>query len=318
MNEGQNSGAGNVTPGANIGGSPQPIQPMQQPVGSQPVTPQPMQQPIVSSGTGDIVIGDTGPDKKSRKGVVILIILVVILALVGGGIALWQSGVLGGGGNGISQEQLADLENKYNSYTNYVVYGDETINRPEMEFIEEAAPYFEVSNGESPEVYLERTEFLYAEFRDDYLKSGIKDKIDLTPLETYFLDYVKVRPIDNEEILKIYLKNKQQGAKKVIDERVVSANESLSQYISAVKKYYSSYLDLLAKIDAAGCIRGGEVVTNCYVVGENDEQQLDAALTEVADEVNGLKNSALDTLKSLYISFYGEIPTENQGDGGEQ
>ena len=77
----------------------------------------------ISSGTGDIVLDDSGDGRGSHKGVVVLIVLVVLLALVGGGFLLWQSGASGGGG---VSKPSAELVPELKKIVNYMYLGEQS------------------------------------------------------------------------------------------------------------------------------------------------------------------------------------------------
>ena len=139
------------------------------------------QQPVISSGTGDIVLSGGEAPKKSRKGVVILIVLVVVLALVGGGFLLWQNGVFGGGSN--SQSQAASLEEKYNSYIDYVLYGENSVEKYSIDGIENWTPYFAGLEGDELESYLQNANTKYADLETVYSQYNTVDKVNIVPMK---------------------------------------------------------------------------------------------------------------------------------------
>ena len=137
---------------------------------SQPASmPQPMsvQQPMIASGAGDVVLSGAGiPNKKPRRGLIIaLIVLGILLVIAGGGVLLWQNGAFNRMFGG-TQMVVGNLEEAYNSYTNYVLWGTESVERPSLEAIEEAQPYFESLGDEEKVAYVEKADAKYDRLRE--------------------------------------------------------------------------------------------------------------------------------------------------------
>lgn len=296
-----------------VGSSQIPPQMPQQPVvPSQPLPQQPVVsgQPV-SSGTGDIVLGGADSGKKSRKGVVILIILVVVLALVGGGVLLWQN--LGSGNS--NQSQTASLEEKYNSYVNYVLWGVESDGKPDLAAIKEATnAYFEdlrddaLLNG-----YISKANEKYIGLADSYGQKEGENKVDVAVLKSYFEDYSAVKQISNEEIARIYVADGQAAVEKMIDQnyKTVGNEKYLNDYLAAEKKLATVNLDLIVKGTPKGCVQDGRLVLSCYGLNDEEAKMLNDAIFGAMDAVVELKTKAFDSIQGLYDELYGNEENEN-------
>ena len=276
------------------------------PIPQQQIPQQPMnsQQPI-SSGTGDIVLGGADSNKKSRKGIVILIILVAFLALIGGGILLWQNGVFGGSGS--SQLQVANLEEKFNSYIDYVLYGEDSAEKYGIDEIEAWTPYFAGLEGDELSAYIEKANYKYLELENAYSQSNANDRVDITPMKIYYQDYASMQPMSEKEVSDFYIENGLGQTKKMINNKYIFSGNNLQfeTYLESVNDSLSNYLTLLVKADKAGCIRDKKIVSGCYKLTEEEYKVYQEKELEMGKTGDVLKKSAVDTLKSVYNTLYG-------------
>lgn len=308
MDPSYNNGVGTQIPQNNLQ--------QQQSMISQPMGQPMMSQPVISSGTGDVVLGGGAPEKKSRKGLIILIVLIVLLALVGGGYYLWQSGT---SGDGSQQAQTTNVQEKYNSYVNYVLWGEESTEKPIIEDIDQLRPYFETLKNDEIDAYLEKANTKYAEFENGYSGYNSQNKVNIISLKVFFQDYAQMRAITSEQLLKMYLDKGFEETKNFVQDKCqISDNnttDGMRREKNAIKDYSDAFLNIVAKIDKAGCIRDGEIKPGCYKVVDNDEKELLDKASTVDSAEKEIRTSAMDALKSLYTEFYGD--SENGGTNEE-
>ena len=273
------------------------------------------QQPIIASGPNEMALSGAegaGGAGKSRKGVIVLIILIALLALVGGGFWLWQSGMLGG--NEGQSQQVSDLQEKYNSYVNYVLWGVESSGKPELNATGEVVnPYFEGLQSDETEL---DTYMSLAGVKFDALKQAYEkkegDKLDLVVLKSYFEDYASIRPMSQNEMISDYAMDGEEVVKKLIDEKynISSSEEYLTEYTKKVKELSLFELETIMNIDKAGCLKDEKIVTNCYQMSETDEEKRGKMITDVTEAYYALKNEAFDVIRVLYNELY-------SGEGGD-
>ena len=273
------------------------------------------QQPIIASGPDEMALSGAegaGGAGKSRKGVIVLIILIVLFALVGGGFWLWQSGMLGG--NEGQSQQVSDLQERYNSYVNYVLWGVESSGKPELNATGEVVnPYFE--DLQSDETKLD-TYMSLAGVKFDALKQAYEkkegDKLDLVVLKSYFEDYAGIKLISQDEMIDGYSMDGENVMKNNINKeyQVVSGEEYLTEYTKKVKELSLFELETIMNIDKAGCLKDEKIVTNCYQMSETDEEKRGKMITDVTEAYYALKNEAFDVIRVLYNELY-------SGEGGD-
>ncbi|MBR3322224.1 hypothetical protein IKG05_01125 [Candidatus Saccharibacteria bacterium] len=278
---------------------------------SQPASmPQPMsvQQPMIASGAGDVVLSGAGiPNKKPRRGLIIaLIVLGILLVIAGGGVLLWQNGAFNRMFGG-TQMVVGNLEEAYNSYTNYVLWGTESVERPSLEAIEEAQPYFESLGDEEKVAYVEKADAKYDRLREktEEYEGGLNANIGT--LKAFFEDYVKINLTDGD-IVAAYMSDGQEGAQKIITDyyKVDEAKDYYLQGVLAAERSLAmTILDLTAKADAAGCLKNGEIVEGCYTMTGEESQKFSGDVLLVEEKRVALRRRAMEVLEIVYGNLYG-------------
>ena len=304
MDPSYNNGVGSQVPQSNLqNGFQQPLQ---------------SQQPVISSGSEDIVLTGGGEDGKKSRKKVILIVLIIIVILIGGGLLLWQSGVFNGNNNSEQALQANNLEEKYNDYVNYVLLGEDSFEKPDVNMIGELTPYFETFEGDSLEEYFSKTNEKFTAFEKDYSKV-MTNGVDLNPLKIYFQDFADVWSVSNLDILSIAINEGLEKAKNLIDDKFSSIDTTgeLREYTLAMKNYYNIYLESIAKIINAGCVNNGMMIHSCYNFSEEEQNKLNDAANTANTIEDKLHNLAITTLKTVYIDLYGAPKDDNVEAGGE-
>lgn len=271
------------------------------------------QQPVISSGDGDIVLNN-GSEKKSRKGIIILVILVALLLLIGGGILLWRNGVFGSESSDAGQTQAGTLEEKYNSYVNYVLYGEDNVGRPDIENISEIVAYFETLDESLLTDYLEKTNNLFADFERAYNVEIDEHGVDLMPLMTYYYDYAEKQPLQDNDLFDMYVASGEEESNKMIDSKytITKTDGEFYDYLNAIKKYYRLYLGLIVKADMKGCIKNGMVLSGCFIISDEDEKNLEGTAEVVFDSIEKMKIMATSAMANIYVELYGELPGSDE------
>lgn len=269
-------------------------------------------QTIISSGptSGDISLSGAAPSKKRNKGAIVLIVLMIIIGLVSCAYLLWQNGVFGGNNN--QSQQATTLQETYNSYVNYVLWGVDSTGQPSLEAMESATPYFKSLNSSELNEYLEKASGRYASLETSYNEQKKTDDIDLNTLKTYYEDYAKIQAINQNTVLNLYLSSGQQATEQVIGASGSDvANSKLTTYIEANKEYLKQYLQMVINANAAGCIKNNELIRGCYLLPNESNTALENSYYAVSDAEAVIKTEAFWTLINLNSELY------NSG-GGQQ
>lgn len=292
----------------------QPTQMRQMPAPQMPLNGGVMQQPI-SSGTGDVILGGGTPKKKPRKGVIVLIVLVVLLVLAGVGYLLWQNGVFGGGGNSQQDAQTTDVRTAYNGYVNYVLYGENSTEKYEIDGIDSWTPYFVNLKGDELDFYVEEVNKKYIELENAYFQSDIANKVDITPMRIFYQDYAAMQPMTEEEASNMYLENGFKQTETIINNKYIFTddNSQFKIYTDSVKNYLDNYLTLLVNADKAGCVQNKKIIPGCYKLSSEEYKLYQENELAVGEAVDALRKSAVDALKNVYNELYGSNEnTENE------
>lgn len=276
-----------------------------------------MQTPV-SSGSGDVVLsGGASPEKKSHKGIIILAVFLVLALVLGGIYALWQNGAFRniGLGGGSEQVATANLEEAYNAYTNYVLFGEENVARPSLEAIEAARPYFEGLETSELDAYVARADEKYGDLELKYGESEVTIGGDMTTLKAFFEDFVKVTLVGEDEILQAYVKGGQEGTRFMISNQYTTANvgnEYLREYLEAENGLAVMRLELIAKAEAAGCVQNGALVKGCYNLTESEGQAFATETIRTVEAKNALYWAAMGELETIYNDLYNPVNAEGE------
>ena len=234
-----NFNSGGMNPGGVVGAN-QPVMPMQQPI---------------SSGTDDIILSGDGTGLKSKKGLIISVIVALVVAVViGVVVALMNSGIFAKS----EQEKESNLAAAFNSFANYVMYGEESTEKVNFSDISSSAPYFMDLAYDEREEYIEKAQEKYDNLEAAYYEymgydengelvgideeevveeenneneSNDEDEIlemyksvygsidGIDILESYYVDYASVEPFTEEELVDYYTNNGIIATRDLVDKR---------------------------------------------------------------------------------------------------
>ena len=276
MNEGQNAGRGiggasnrmnfgisNLQGGGLTsnpqGFAPQPVAPVQAPVGS---------------GVGDIVLV---PEKKSHRGVVIALIIAVLI--IGGLFVAVFLAKNNGGNSGVSE----DAKLAFNKYANYLLYGEDSDKVLEGEYDESSIYKLDEIRSEDAKAvtnYFKTANELLTNFES--LMSGNTNNDLVTAINNYRADFELVRLtfnkeyINEEELASEVMNNDLDTVKTWIASKYNSLTKSsynnIKQYAEAEINYYQLYAEYLGELKAMGCFN--EVSACDTSMGEDLESKM--------------------------------------------
>lgn len=250
-----------------------------------------------------------------RNKKVILIVLVVLLLLVGGGFLLWQN--LQGDDNPFpTQQDAGEMKEKYNSYVNYVLFGEESTEAPSFETMEEAQPYFESLQGGGEGAYLEQANYKYGELQEAYLAYDGDLAVNMETLKLFFQDLARVQDITMAEIANTYVAGGEKAVENLIIERFANNGTKLyfDDYLNAERDYAELLLRIVINAGAAGCINGNQLVEGCYTMTETEGMELNNKLSGVMTAKNTLRYNAMETLEIIYDDLYGLLIEDEEED----
>ena len=280
---------------------------------------------------GDVILGGVAPEKSSKTKIIILIVLVVLLALVGVGFLLWQNNAA----NNSETKQEASLQERYNSYVNYVLWGVESDGKPDLAEMKKAKPYLEtIMNGEDSsqtgqnentkndklmfEEYIAKEGALFADFSEAYAGYEGGEKVDVAVIESYFDRYPRLEQIDVSEMIMLYNEGGENRVKESIEEWFVQEGDDekyLSEYLEKKNILAEQILNLIVKANAAGCIKDDSLDLTCYKMEESEDESLGDAMLGAFEASKQMRLAARDTLESIHGQLY---ENEEEGEVNEE
>ena len=294
---GNNSGA---NPVPNSGATP-PIGPAPAPAPIQSPTPPPQ----FSSDSGDIIINSAPKStKKIAPGIIALIVIVIILLFAGIAFLIINRN---NGGSGSAAPSA--IKEAFNSYANYVLYGKDSTE--DIEDITNSdvviTPYFESLNDDEKAQYITTATEKYNNFINLYYAEdrNLDDLVDTNPLDDYFQSFPRIKILSEQDVLDLYNQyGKSEATQKIKDNyNIANVSNNIAVYIDDSEELSNAYLDIIANIDAAGCIKEGAVIDGCYKQTEADVAEL-----QVFFDITNIKNNvfleAINSLSNLYGELY--------------
>ncbi len=282
---------------------------------------------IVSVGTGGVNLPNA-EQKKPKKGLIIGVIVVLLLAAVGAFVAMNLSGRRGDSDQVVTYEPLRE---SFNSYMNYVLYGEDSEEDIDLNTIGGIEPYFlEVKkSGEGKEEYLAKAEEKYTAFMKSYYKDVVIDdeddvdekeedeeeddepnKEETSELSVYFQDYVAVG-MSSSELVKKYLELGYDETVKLVEEsyKTDNTNQLFLEYVNADKERNLLELKIVAQTNGASCIGDDTLIVDCYDISDDLRKQYEELWMKSYRYSSSLKENAINTLENIY----GEINITSEG-----
>ena len=234
-------------------------------------------QGAVSSGGGDIIL-NSGADSggKSRKWiVVVLIVVVVLVALVGGGVALWESGVLGGETS--ESVSASDTYVAITEYTKYLLYGDVNAKNDVLTEPFDLTSTYAVDKALESEdnAFFGNLEKYWSRYID-IVNNNEKLLNDMslmgdTEAQSEYMDFVvnyfNIQRMSEGGILALYLNNGKDGAYSAIESRYKKLLDNsyarTGDYVDAEIKLAKTMVDFVDFYNEAGCVIEGVLNEDC-------------------------------------------------------
>lgn len=264
---------------------------------------------LVSVGAGGINLSNA-EEKKPKKGLIIGIIVAVVLVIVGVLVAMTTLGGKKGDGGGGQSVQPGTLKEKFNSYINYVWYGEDSDADIDRNSIFGTDPYFlkVQKTREGVDEYLAKADEKLNIFADDYYKTDYEEL--LGGMKAYFQDYVGVPELTVEQIAKMYLASGQVVVEDYIERFYSSDNESMNrniiEFVDLKKKEAGVRLEMVIQIDKQGCISNGEMIARCYNMSEDISEKFFSITEDISTVSEKIINDGTRIFSSVYSEVYGE------------
>lgn len=246
-----------------------------------------------------------GNNKTKKIGVwnVWLIVLVAIVLCLSIVLIIWLA--LSGSNDG--GESFSDTTNSFNSYINYVVYGQENNGAINIDDVAGAQPYFESVSGDDLEQYLLKAKEKYTVFSNLY-SNGDGNVLGIESMDIYFYDYAKNHTISMGSYLDLYEKNGVEGIDNFIKERFPESSSDViyNSYIDDEKQFANLCAKIFTTAESAGC-RGedGAFTEGCYNMSEQESENLSSVMGKIDNDENILYDNAVSAILALYEELYG-------------
>ena len=258
--------------------NPAPLQPA--PTSPQ-IPPQPLRQFSPQSTTspaapnmGDIILSDT-PPQKSKKGLIIwLIVLAITLITIG---VIFVIFYIQPQSDTNIHKDPATIQNKFNKYANYVLYGEDSAEQIQ-DFKTENV--YAIDENTDNNTFLKNADNLYSAFLEDFIGSDYDGKASTSLLSTneyynFLIWKNDFSEIDKTELLQIYMDGGLGVAKDYIKNYYNDVDQSNS-LIELLAKYDSEYaiymVEEWAIYDEKGCRQDNSYDTTCIMNITNDEK----------------------------------------------
>lgn len=268
-------------------------------------------QGVVSSGSDDIVIGGVEP-KKNRKPMIIALALVGVLAVVAIvlGVVMMSGG--GKGGGNVDEEDLS-LQESFNLYANYLLYGEKKTDdiTGEVSGDQDYAVYNyngDFSYDEAEELLGNLNDIIRYYYNEDgkvfdntYLgRMLLSDESALLFLKAYSSD----SEYDNERLTELLLRSGFDAALEEVSNNVKRFEDDSMylDYKEAREKYNGIFLYRVSIFNENGCFEDGLLNGKCAKSIKFDDEHSSERLEELLSAILDIVHEAINELiNDVYI-----------------
>ncbi len=268
----------------------------------------------IGSGTGDVVIG--GDQKKNQKKMLLVggLIALVVLIVVG----LVASAIFSrGGGSDGGGSDVANQKSAFNSYANYVLFGEDSDEDLTEEEIYENSAYFEtldINEDVITKYTLEANkkfgelERSYAQDNDPYWQTAFTDMSD------FFQKLPSALPLTVKELSDAFASGGRSGAEELIDRRYSTSDYSSDEdglssmfldYLDAASSLSALRLNVIEKAKEGGCVISDSLENSCYTMNESEIQEAEGYFAESNDSVEAMRQNAFLAIQNMFNKIYG-------------
>ncbi len=265
----------------------------------------------IGSATSDVVIGG-GAQQKPKKALVIGAIAAAVLIVAGliMGVMFGQ----GGGGSGDSgQVSSADQKTLFNSYVNYVMFGEDSSEDLTEERASEYRAYFEslVNDGDALIKYTLEANKKFGDFKTSYSGGEYGDHA-LLSLDDYFQRFPSAMPITVKEMSDLFKQSGRESVESLIDNRYSigtgdddSASGDYLYYIDVVREYSEFRLSIIERASMEDCTLNESLESDCYALSGDDIQTAQNYDQELLEAEFTMRQNAFVAIQDLYDEIYG-------------
>lgn len=253
----------------------------------------------ISSG-GPVVIGDGMQEKKGKKWIWAVILGTVFVVILVGGYFLISSLTSKQGGN---SNNKGDSKAEFNKYANYVLYGKDSeasINYGSADSV----AYFSTISGDALAKYVENANAKYWSFDKAYYDNSGKENLEY--LKAYFQDFASISPLKENDIIEKYVSGGKTLVEKMIAEKYVldGTDVDVLGYLNAEKELAELRLEILVNVEAAGCLRDGNLVTGCYGLTNEEGEEMARLVVEAQDYSRNIILRGWNTFQDVYNELH--------------
>ncbi len=278
---------------------------------------------IGSASSGDVVIGG-GVQQKPKKALVIGAIAAAVLIVAGliMGVMFGQ----GGGGSGDSgQVSSADQKTLFNSYVNYVMFGEDSSEDLTEERASEYRAYFEslVNDGDALIKYTLEANKKFGDFKTSYSGGEYGDHA-LLSLDDYFQRFPSAMPITVKEMSDLFKQSGRDSVESLIDNRYSigtgdddSASSDYLYYIDVVREYSEFRLSIIERASMEDCTLNESLESDCYALSGDDIQTAQNYDQELLEAEFTMRQNAFVAIQDLYDEIYGLDGEDDDTEDGE-
>ncbi len=246
-------------------------------------------------------------DKKPKKKMIIAIIAVIaiiIIALVVGIVIKNNSG---------SKQQkkvTGSVKEAFNSYVNYVWYGEDNMNDFELNELYSTTPYFlkVKEDGSMVDSYLGIANEKYNLFSTLYYQDNVGGETT-SEMSAFFQDFIGAKTVSTSKLFETYINGGSEAAKDLIDQTYkdegVDSEKKIYGYIDLKEEMDELTLNMYIQIDHSGCIEAGKIIPDCYTPSDELENEMNSISEQMQYALEKLQQGAFMTLEAIYGEIYG-------------
>lgn len=255
----------------------------------------------ISSG-GSVVIGG-GASKKGKKWIWAVILGMVFVVALVGGYFLISSLTPKQGGDSNNVVNKGDSKAEFNKYANYVLYGKDSEASINYDSADSVA-YFSAISGDALAKYVENANAKYWSFDKAYHDNSGKENLEY--LKAYFQDFASISPLKENDIIEKYISGGKTLVEKMIAEKYVldGTDADVLGYLNAEKELAELRLGILVNVEAAGCLRDGNLVTGCYGLTNEEGEEMARLVVEAQDYSRNIILRGWNTFQDVYNELY--------------
>ncbi|MBR0430951.1 hypothetical protein IJJ05_01515 [Candidatus Saccharibacteria bacterium] len=262
----------------------------------------------ISSGDGNVALA---PEKKTKRWPLVLLGFLFVVALAVGLISMAIPKEQSDAGSSVSAKTYQEA---FNLYANDYLYGEVKTDEITAEYNEEVDSYFDkmIDEDNISSEYLDDLKEYYTAFLDLYKESSTENDEVLEILDKYkneldlTIVYLKHDLVVRSDIIDTYLSSGKEATEEFIETKLqpykdLGKIDDLSFYNYALS-WAEKILELAETYSNLGCVSDGNLSYSC--IYENDDENVEKISDEAAKDYYYVSRLLNDSRDDLYSQIF--------------